>query len=42
MATTETMMTPRGNEGGSIVGPLYTGCMLHATVRQALWLQHRE
>lgn len=30
------------NEGGSIVGPLYTGCMLHATARQALWLQHRE
>jgi uncharacterized protein YecT (DUF1311 family) len=30
------------NEGGSIVGPLYTGCMLYATARQALWLQHRE
>jgi len=30
------------NEGGSIVGPLYTGCMLDATARQALWLGHRE
>jgi uncharacterized protein YecT (DUF1311 family) len=30
------------NEGGSIVGPLYTGCMLDATARQALWLQQRE
>jgi uncharacterized protein YecT (DUF1311 family) len=30
------------NEGGSIVGPLYNGCMLYATARQALWLQHRE
>jgi uncharacterized protein YecT (DUF1311 family) len=30
------------NEGGSIVGPLYTGCMLDATARQALWLEHRE
>jgi uncharacterized protein YecT (DUF1311 family) len=30
------------NEGGSIVGPLYTGCMSYATARQALWLQHRE
>jgi uncharacterized protein YecT (DUF1311 family) len=30
------------NEGGSFVGPLYTGCMLYATARQALWLQHRE
>ena len=30
------------NEGGSIVGPLDTGCMLYATARQALWLQHRE
>jgi uncharacterized protein YecT (DUF1311 family) len=30
------------NEGGSIVGPLYTGCMLYATARQALSLQHRE
>jgi uncharacterized protein YecT (DUF1311 family) len=29
------------NEGGSIVGPLYTGCMLDATARQALWLEHR-
>ena len=29
------------NEGGSIVGPLYTGCMLDATARQALWLDHR-
>jgi uncharacterized protein YecT (DUF1311 family) len=30
------------NEGGSIVGPLYTGCMLHVTARQALWLDQRE
>src|SRR5262245_23839168 len=30
------------NEGGSIVGPLYTGCMLDATARQALWLEQRE
>jgi uncharacterized protein YecT (DUF1311 family) len=30
------------NEGGSIVGPLYTGCMLDATARQALWLEYRE
>ena len=30
------------NEGGSIAGPLYTGCMLDATARQALWLEHRE
>ena len=30
------------NEGGSIVGPLYTSCMLDATARQALWLEHRE
>ena len=30
------------NEGGSIVGPLYTACMLDATARQALWLEHRE
>jgi uncharacterized protein YecT (DUF1311 family) len=29
------------NEGGSIVGPLYTSCMLDATARQALWLEHR-
>jgi uncharacterized protein YecT (DUF1311 family) len=29
------------NEGGSIIGPLYTGCMLDATARQALWLEHR-
>jgi uncharacterized protein YecT (DUF1311 family) len=29
------------NEGGSIVGPLYTACMLDATARQALWLEHR-
>jgi uncharacterized protein YecT (DUF1311 family) len=29
------------HEGGSIVGPLYTGCMLDATGRQALWLEHR-
>jgi uncharacterized protein YecT (DUF1311 family) len=29
------------NEGGSIVGPLYTGCMLYATARQALWLEQR-
>jgi uncharacterized protein YecT (DUF1311 family) len=29
------------NEGGSIVGPLYTGCMLDATARQALWLEDR-
>ena len=29
------------NEGGSIVGPLYTGCMLDATARQALWLEQR-
>jgi uncharacterized protein YecT (DUF1311 family) len=30
------------NEGGSIVGPLYTACMLDATARQALRLEHRE
>lgn len=30
------------NEGGSIIGPLYTGCMLDATARQALWLAQRE
>jgi len=30
------------NEGGSIVGPLFTSCMLDATARQALWLEHRE
>jgi uncharacterized protein YecT (DUF1311 family) len=30
------------NEGGSIVGPLYTDCMLDATARQALWLERRE
>lgn len=30
------------NEGGTIVGPLYTGCMLEATARQALSLEHRE
>jgi len=30
------------NEGGSIVGPLYTGCMLDATARQALWLGQRD
>ena len=30
------------NEGGSIVGPLYTDCMLDATARQALWLDRRE
>jgi uncharacterized protein YecT (DUF1311 family) len=29
------------NQGGSIVGPLYTSCMLDATARQALWLEHR-
>jgi uncharacterized protein YecT (DUF1311 family) len=29
------------NEGGSIIGPLYTGCMLDATARQALWLDQR-
>ena len=29
------------NEGGSIIGPLYTGCMLDSTARQALWLDHR-
>lgn len=33
---------PSDSEGGSIVGPLYTGCMLDATARQALWLEHRE
>jgi uncharacterized protein YecT (DUF1311 family) len=30
------------NEGGSIIGPLYTDCMLDATARQALWLGQRE
>lgn len=30
------------NEGGTIVGPLYTGCMLDTTARQALWLESRE
>ncbi len=30
------------NEGGSIVGPLFTGCMLETTARQALWLEHSE
>lgn len=30
------------NEGGTIVGPLYTGCMLDATARQALSLETRE
>lgn len=30
------------NEGGSIVGPLYTDCMLGTTARQALWLEQRE
>ncbi len=30
------------NEGGSIVAPLHTACMLDATARQALWLEHRE
>lgn len=30
------------NEGGTIVGPLYTGCMLDATVRQALSLETCE
>jgi uncharacterized protein YecT (DUF1311 family) len=30
------------NERGSIIGPLYTDCMLDATARQALWLGHRE
>jgi uncharacterized protein YecT (DUF1311 family) len=30
------------NEGGSIVGPLHTACMLDATARQALWLELRE
>lgn len=29
------------NEGGSIVGPLYTGCMMHTTARQAIWLEAR-
>lgn len=29
------------NEGGSIVGPLYTDCMLVTTARQALWLEQR-
>ena len=30
------------NEGGSIAGPLYAGCMLDATARQALWMESRE
>lgn len=30
------------NEGGTIVGPLYTGCMLDTTARQALWLESRK
>jgi uncharacterized protein YecT (DUF1311 family) len=29
------------NEGGSIVGPLYTDCMMHTTARQAIWLEAR-
>lgn len=30
------------NEGGSIVGPLYLGCMMEATARQAIWLGQRQ
>ncbi|MCC7253050.1 lysozyme inhibitor LprI family protein [Hyphomicrobium sp.] len=30
------------NEGGTIIGPLHTACMLDATARQALSLEHRE
>lgn len=30
------------NEGGTIVGPLYTSCMLDTTARQALWLESRK
>jgi uncharacterized protein YecT (DUF1311 family) len=30
------------NQGGSIIGPLHTDCMLDATARQALWLGQRD